>query len=34
MTGSSTPKDLVEFTKWNEEGVLPYELRNNFVCIM
>ena len=20
--------------KWNEENILPYELRNNFVCMM
>jgi hypothetical protein len=24
-------KDSVEFLKWNEEKVLPYKLRNNFI---
>ena len=24
-------KDFVKFSKWNEESVLPYELRNNFI---
>jgi hypothetical protein len=27
-------KDYVEFLKWNGEKVLPYELRNNFICMM
>jgi hypothetical protein len=26
-------KDSVEFMKWNEENVLPYDLWNNFVCM-
>jgi hypothetical protein len=24
-------KDFVEFLKWTEKKVLPYELRNNFI---
>jgi hypothetical protein len=27
-------KDSVEFLKWNEEKVISYELRNNFICMM
>jgi hypothetical protein len=27
-------KDYVEFLKWNEEKVLSYELRNNFIYVM